>query len=60
MRVSDKASQLYNQFYSECENKSLAKKCALIAIEEILMVCAENREEYWDDVYREIDGYEER
>jgi hypothetical protein len=55
----EKAIELVNRV-SECgEDNEMyietAKKCALIAVDEIILNCYEDMEEYWQEVKSEIE-----
>jgi hypothetical protein len=67
MTAKEKAKELFNNYFYYVEaitsNQQIenAKKCALIAVDEILRIYKENwniENYYWRDVKKEIENYE--
>ena len=66
MTPEKKAIELVDKFYlieesQECDawiDGYLAKKCALIAVDELLEECRLERDWYWDRVKTEIENYD--
>ena len=69
MKAKDKAELLVNLYRiilmnedTECGNEilctSIAKQCAVIAVDEILNSCYEVMKPFWEEVKQEIENYE--
>ena len=58
MTQKEKAEQLFDNYYWELENDYKAKKCALIAVDEILSahLFDLDEKEYWQQVKTEIEN----
>ena len=54
MTPKDKAKELINTMYLRINFYITAKKCALIAVDEILIECRLARDWYWEEVKQEI------
>ena len=58
MTPKEKARQLYEEyrfkFFGNLSQKTLAKQCALIAVDELLEECRLERDWYWEQVKEEI------
>jgi len=58
MNVEHQASKIINQYLNLTKDLSLAKSCALNAVELIMENCKNNKISYWQFVKKEISEYQ--
>lgn len=58
MNIEHQASKIINQYLNLTKDLSLAKSCALNAVELIMLNCKKNKIYYWLEVEKEINKYQ--
>lgn len=58
MNIEQQASKIINQYLNLTKDLSLAKVCALNAVELIMLNCKKNKIYYWLEVEKEINKYQ--